>query len=236
MECPNQFAGIEIMHMIHKGGWIAPLVEPCPQHSSSAASQFDHQVSDETLFGQTPLSRHNAVVRMKVNSAALHFNLQLVKESLQTHFMSTTSVAGGGSDDFQNRENLGAMVKFRLMQQRPHATSIGADNFASTTCQALRHARRQPETAVCVDDQCIQPRCAGNPCSPNCGPRHHQSCAHAVDEIQLLTDQCHTVWSMGWVARFGIQDVMKALTLVREKTFVIARGRNKTLGQRHHTQ
>jgi hypothetical protein len=40
-------------------GASTPLAKPCPQHSSSTAWLFDHQVSDATLFGQNPLMRQN---------------------------------------------------------------------------------------------------------------------------------------------------------------------------------
>jgi len=36
-----------------------PLAQPCPQLSSFITWQFDHQVSDAILFGQTPLLRQN---------------------------------------------------------------------------------------------------------------------------------------------------------------------------------
>ena len=41
--------------------FLPPLlpVNPCPQRSSSTASLFDLQLSDATLFGQTPLLRQN---------------------------------------------------------------------------------------------------------------------------------------------------------------------------------
>ena len=52
-------AGIETMHMIKKGQMNCPEGSTLSEHSSSTASLFDHQVSDATPFGQSPLLRQN---------------------------------------------------------------------------------------------------------------------------------------------------------------------------------
>ena len=66
--------GIETMHMIRKGQMDCPAGNPCPQRSSSTASLFDHQVSDATLFGQTPLLRQNPGASLRVKNMGFHFS------------------------------------------------------------------------------------------------------------------------------------------------------------------
>jgi hypothetical protein len=55
----NVLAGIELMHMIRKGQTDCPGGQTISAASSSTSWLFDQQADRATLFGSTPLMRHN---------------------------------------------------------------------------------------------------------------------------------------------------------------------------------